>query len=284
MDLSPRLRVACLQLTASDNMAANIDTLRGLAITANSQGARLISMPENAVMMTWGRDNLLTNAFVEEHHPALVAFEDLARDLQAWLHIGSLHILIEDGKRLANRSYLINPKGIVTHRYDKLHMFDVELSNGERYRESAVFAAGNEAVIAPIQDGLGMLNLGLSICYDLRFPQLYREYAQTGAHILMVPAAFTKTTGEAHWHSLLRARAIETGCYVMAAAQTGKHAHGRETYGHSLIVDPWGKIIADGQENDSHYILADIDMQNINQARKQIPSLTHDRAFAMRSA
>lgn len=275
----PRLRVACLQLNASEDMAANIDTLRGLAIMAHNRGARLITMPENAVMMTWGRDSLLSNAYDEADHPALIAFEDLARELSCWLLIGSLHVKLDGEDRIANRSFLIGPDGKVSAKYDKIHMFDVELDNGETYRESAVFRPGDSAVVARA----GEVSLGLGICYDLRFAHLFREYGKQGVDIITVPAAFTKTTGEAHWHSLLRARAIETGAYILAPAQTGIHANNRATFGHSLIIDPWGRILADAGDSEPGMILADIDRQQVVQARKQIPCLTHDRAFDIRS-
>jgi len=198
---------------------------------------------------------------------------ELARESGLWLHCGSLAVLLDNG-RVANRTLLLDPRGEVVARYDKIHMFDVDLGNGEAYRESATFEAGAEAVVACTPWG----GLGLSICYDLRFPHLYRSLAKAGADFLAVPAAFTRTTGRAHWHVLLRARAIETGCFVFAPAQCGEHVGGRQTYGHALIVSPWGAIIADGGENPG-FIIAEIDPAEVDEARRKIPSLGHDRSY-----
>jgi deaminated glutathione amidase len=188
-------------------------------------------------------------------------------------------VAVGDGQ-LANRALLINPQGAVAARYDKIHMFDVQLPNGESYRESKVFRPGTEAVTADLPWG----KLGLTICYDLRFPALYRTLAQAGAEILAIPSAFTKPTGQAHWHTLMRARAIETGCYVIAAAQAGQHENGRETYGHSLVVAPWGEIIAEANGHEPGVIFADIDLAKVAEARAQVPSLQHDRPFKLQSA
>jgi predicted amidohydrolase len=209
----------------------------------------------------------------EAEHPGVPAFQALAAELKAWLLIGSLAVKL-DAKTCANRSFLFDPQGRIAARYDKIHMFDVDLANGETYRESATFRPGEQAVTADLPWG----RVGLTVCYDLRFAYLYRALAQAGASFLTVPAAFTVPTGEAHWHVLLRARAIETGCYVFAPAQCGEHAEGRKTYGHSLIVAPWGEVLADGGE-EVGIIYADVDPAKVTKARNMVPALRHDRPF-----
>ena len=209
----------------------------------------------------------------EAGNPALAVFSDQARDLKIWLHIGSLGILLEGGK-IANRSLLFRPDGTVAARYDKIHMFDVDLGNGEVYRESASYAAGSKAVIADLPWG----PLGLTICYDLRFPALHRALAKAGAKFIASPAAFTRVTGEAHWHTLLRARAIEAQSFVFAAAQGGRHENGRETFGHSLIISPWGQILAEGGVEPG-FVTADIELAILDDVRKRVPSLVHDQPF-----
>jgi len=270
-------KAACLQVNATNDLAHNIDTACRLAVEARAAGAELISMPENVAMMEWGRANIVLKAMPEDQHLALIAFRELARELSCWLHLGSLACLLEGGM-VANRGFVIGPDGAIAARYDKIHMFDVDLGLGETYRESSTFQAGDQAVTADLPWG----RLGLSICYDLRFPHLYRALAKSGCHVLTVPAAFTRTTGRAHWHVLLRARAIETGCYVIAAAQTGTHVNNRETYGHSLIVSPWGEILADALEQPG-WVMAEIDPRKVDEARKKIPSLGHDRPFGLPS-
>jgi hypothetical protein len=209
----------------------------------------------------------------EEGNEALAHYQALAKDLGIWLHIGSMGVKLSDEK-IANRAYLINPAGEVAARYDKIHMFDVELPGGERYRESKNYQAGEQGVIAEMPWG----NLGITICYDMRFPGLYRDLALAGADFLTMPSAFTVKTGKAHWEVLLRARAIETGCYVLAAAQGGTHENGRDTYGHSLVVAPWGEVIAEGG-TDPEVIFADIDRAKVEKARALMPSLQHVRPF-----
>ena len=268
------LKAACLQVNASNDMDANIQAAAALACDARAAGADLVVMPENVSMMEWGRANILAKALPEADHKALHAFKELARETGLWLHTGSLSVLLEEGDRVANRSYVLSPEGEVVAQYDKIHMFDVDLGEGERYRESATFAPGREAVLAETP----WAPVGMSICYDLRFPQLYRTLAQAGAQILTVPAAFTRVTGKAHWHVLLRARAIETGSFVLAPAQCGEHAGGRQTFGHALIVSPWGAILADAGEQPG-YIMATLDLDQVSEARGKVPSLEHDRAF-----
>lgn len=264
-------KAACVQVNAAREMEPNIRAASDLARRARDAGADLIAMPENVSMLEPDNDRLREKAQPESEHPALAAFRDLARDTEAWLLVGSLAIRLEGGK-VANRSFLIDAEGEVRNRYDKIHMFDVDLDGGESYRESAVFEPGSKPVLAD----LPWARLGLSICYDLRFPYLYRHLAQAGADLLAVPAAFTRQTGEAHWHVLNRARAIETGCYVIAPGQCGTHAEGRQTFGHSLIIDPWGRVLADAG-TEPGFILADIDPAEVAAARQRIPALTHDR-------
>lgn len=266
-------KVACLQVNAGTDMAANINAASLLAVEARAAGAELILMPENVAMMEWGRTNIVMKAQPEAEHQALAAFRELAKELGCFLHLGTLHVLLADGK-VANRSYVIDKNGLILGRYDKIHMFDVDLGGGESYRESATFQPGDRASMVRLPWG----RLGLSVCYDLRFPHLYRAYANAGADFLAIPAAFTRTTGRAHWHVLLRARAIETGCYVFAPAQCGTHANNRETYGHALIVSPWGEILADGLEQPG-FVMAEVDVRKVADARKMIPCLNHDRDF-----
>ena len=204
---------------------------------------------------------------------ALAAFTAAARKHGIWLHIGSMAVKVGE-RRLANRSYLIAPDGEISARYDKIHMFDVDLGNGEVYSESVNYQAGSSAIVADLPWG----KLGLTICYDLRFPALHRALAKAGATFLAGPAAFTRVTGEAHWHTLLRARAIETGAFVLAAAQGGRHENGRETFGHSLIISPWGEVLAESGIEPG-VIVAEIDPHRVDAVRSKIPSLTHDRAF-----
>ena len=265
---------ACIQNSAGPEIGPSMAEATELVRAAHGAGAELICLPEYFSCLKASDDQFVVGALAEAEHPALPHYRALAKGLGVWLLLGSLAIKA-DADRVFNRSYMIDSKGGIAARYDKIHMFDVDLADGESYRESAYIEPGNEAVLAPTPWG----PLGLTVCYDLRFPQLYRALAQAGASYLAVPAAFTKTTGEAHWHLLLRARAIETGCYVFAPCQCGTHGGGRPTYGHSLIVDPWGRVLADGGE-DAGFIIAEIDPAEVAKARAMIPSLEHDRDFA----
>jgi predicted amidohydrolase len=240
---------------------------------AKGKGAEFIATPENTTLMAPDGGAKLEKSFPEERDPALPRFCALAEELGVWLLIGSLAIKMSE-KKTANRSFLIDSKGWIAARYDKIFLFDVDLPSGETYRESNTVAGGDRAMVAD----LPWAKIGLSICYDLRFPQLYRKLAQTGASVLAVPSAFTETTGKAHWHVLLRARAIENGAFVIAPAQGGIHANGRSTYGHSLIVAPWGEILAEGG-TEPGVIVADIDLDAVRDARERVPSLRHDRDF-----
>lgn len=265
--------VACLQVNACDDMATNIATALKLSADAADAGADLILMPENVAMMTWGSAAIRAAARSEDGHPALAAFRDFAKARQIWMHCGTLAVPSATGK-VYNRTYVIDPEGRIAAVYDKLHMFDVDLGNGEAYAESSTFQPGDRAVAVDLPWG----RLGLSVCYDLRFPYLYRALAQAGADFLAIPAAFTKVTGQAHWHVLMRARAIETGCFVFAPAQTGTHVRDRRTFGHSLIVAPWGEILADGGD-EVGFVIADIDPTLVDAARGKVPALAHTRTL-----
>jgi len=275
------VKVACLQITAEREFEPNIKKLCRMIRTAGEEGAAFVLTPENATMIEPVAAAALRKAQTEDEHPALPALTEAARDAGVWLLIGSLSIKLEGSDpgagKLANRSFLIDDQGAIVARYDKLNCFDVQLRDDEWYRESDTIEAGNQAVLAPSPWG----NIGMTVCYDLRFPGLYRSLAQAGADILTVPSAFTRTTGEAHWHTLLRARAIETGCFVIAPAQWGVHAEGRKTFGHSLIVDPWGKIIADGEEGEN-LVFGTLDLELVAQSRQRIPSLSTDQPYVVK--
>jgi predicted amidohydrolase len=264
---------ACVQLRSSDDVDENIRTTCGLIRDARKAGAQFIATPENTTLMAPDGGAKLERSRSEEKDPALPVFAALAEELGIWLLIGSLAIKVGETKT-ANRSFLIDPRGTIAARYDKIHLFDVDLPSGEQYRESNTVAGGSEAVTTHLPWG----RIGLSICYDLRFPHLYRSLAKAGAFALTVPSAFTETTGKAHWHVLLRARAIENGAFVIAPAQGGLHANGRRTYGHSLIVSPWGDILAQA-DTEPGFILAEIDPTVASDARARVPSLRHDRAY-----
>ena len=268
-----RFRAACVQLQASRNVADNIDAAVELVREAAGTGAQFVQTPEQTALMELDRGVLFDNIVEERDDKALQRLAALAAELDIWLHVGSLAIRLSDEKA-ANRAFLIAPDGAIVARYDKIHMFDVDLGGGENYRESKTYRPGEAAVVAD----LPWLRLGFSICYDLRFPYLYRSLADRGAQLLTAPAAFTKQTGEAHWHVLLRARAIENGCFVMAAAQGGHHENGRDTFGHSLIIDPWGNVLAEGGTEPS-VIHAEIDPAAVAEARRRIPSLNHTRSY-----
>jgi predicted amidohydrolase len=274
-EMGKSFKVACVQNCAARDMAPSIAAVADLIRGAAAAGAALIVLPEMVTMIEPRNGLVLEKAVPEAADPGLAAFRDLARETGAWILVGSL-LLKEPGEtRVVNRSFLLDGAGRIVARYDKLHLFDIDLPSGESYRESATVQPGARAVLAQTPWG----PLGLSVCYDVRFAYLYRALAQAGACFLSIPAAFTHTTGKAHWHVLVRARAIETGSYVFAANQTGTHAEGRRTFGHSLIVDPWGAVLADAGE-DVGFITADIDPARVAEARSMIPALEHDRRFA----
>ncbi len=264
---------ACVQITSGREPEANVAAASQLIREACAAGADLVLTPETTNMIEPRRRLAREKTQPEAEHIALQAFRDLAAELGCWLLVGSLVVRASD-ERLANRSFLIDPQGALAARYDKIHMFDVEVPDGQTYRESKAYEAGREAVTADLPWG----RLGLTVCYDLRFPHLYRSLAKAGADFLSVPSAFTRFTGQAHWHVLLRARAIETGCFVFAPAQCGVHAEGRETFGHSLIVSPWGEVLADGGEEPG-VVSARIEPDAVAKARAMIPALAHDRPF-----
>ena len=274
---------ACVQFTAARDHEQNIRVVSDLVRRARDAGADFVLTPENTGLIEPIGNLRRGKARDEANHPVLWTLREVARETGAWLLIGSLAVDIshepgipEGERRLANRSYLIDASGAIVAHYDKIHMFDVDLDGGESYRESNAFRPGNRLVVAPTPWGL----LGMSVCYDLRFPQLYRALAHAGADFLAIPSSFTVPTGNAHWHVLLRTRAIENGCFVLAPAQWGEHAERRRTFGHSLIVDPWGEILADAGEG-VHAISARIDPARVVEVRRMIPSLSHDRQFAM---
>lgn len=263
------LPVALIQLCASADIEENIETVSALVREAADGGAEFVLTPENTGFIEANTRKLFELAVAEEDDRTLQALTSLAGELGIWLLLGSVAVQVGEAK-LANRSFLIAPDGNIAARYDKAHMFDVDLPGGESYRESKNYRAGSRAVVAESPWG----SIGMSICYDLRFPYLYRKLAQAGARILTVPSAFTRPTGEAHWHILLRARAIETGCFVLAPAQTGIHPSGRRTFGHSLAVDPWGRILADGGTSVG-VINTELDLDEVDRVRRSIPSLGH---------
>jgi predicted amidohydrolase len=266
-------RVGLIQMRSGRTPQANLDAAAKLIGEAKSGGADYVQTPEMTNIMEISRDRLFATIVEEENDLGLAMFRELARKLAIHVHIGSLAVKATPDKA-ANRSFLIDPRGNIVARYDKIHMFDVDLANGESYRESRSYRAGELAVLSDLPWG----RLGLSVCYDLRFPALYRGLAEAGASFLAIPSAFTKQTGEAHWSILNRARAIENGSFVFAAAQGGKHENGRETYGHSLVVDPWGRILAEGG-TEPGIVFADIDPAEAAAARSKVPSLQHGRRF-----
>ena len=273
--MTARFKVALIQTNSAREFQPNIDFVTAQARAARKDGADFILTPEIAAMFEPKREQSLAKACPEETHPALAAWSDLARELGVWFLAGSLSVKLSE-TLMANRSILIDPKGGIQARYDKIHMFDVNVKDGQTYRESATYRPGEKAVLTDLPWG----RLGMTICYDLRFAYLYRALAQAGADFITIPAAFTKVTGEAHWHVLQRARAIETGCFVFAPAQTGEHAEGRRTYGHSLVVAPWGEILADAG-TEPGFVTVGIDTALVAEARRMVPSLTHDRDFSV---
>lgn len=264
---------ACVQSTATPDIQTDIRILTDFIRDAAGRGAGFVATPEYCAGLDTRDGKMFPVAFTEAEHPVLPAMQDLAKELAIWLLVGSIGVKAPDG-RIFNRSFMLAPSGAIAARYDKIHLFDIDLGAGRSYRESATIAPGASAVIAPCAEGM----IGLSICYDIRFPHLYRSYAQAGAELIAAPAAFTRVTGEAHWHVLQRARAIENGAYVIAPGQCGTLAGGAECYGHSLIVDPWGRVLADGG-TEPGIVTAEIDLAQVSETRRRIPSLTHDRDF-----
>ena len=266
-------KAAMIQMRSGLQPSINIDEAARMIGEAKSAGADYVLTPEMTNILAAKREQLFAAVVEEEADASLATLRELARKLGIFVHVGSLAIKVSQD-RAANRSFLVDPKGNIVARYDKIHMFDVDLADGESYRESRNYRPGELAVLADLPWG----RLGLTVCYDLRFPALYRALAEAGATMLTIPSAFTKQTGEAHWHVLMRTRAIENGSFVFAAAQGGRHENGRDTYGHSLIVDPWGRIIAEGG-TEPGVVMAEIDPAEIANARARIPSLQHGRRF-----
>jgi predicted amidohydrolase len=263
-------------MTSGTEPGPNLDALATLAKEAAAQGATYALSPEVSVVFAENSDGLRAVAGPWENNPAIERCAEIARDTGLWLHLGSLAVALPDG-RFANRSVLFRPDGAVAATYDKIHLFDATLPGVREYRESATYAGGDKAVLA---EAAG-LKLGLTICYDVRFPVLHRTLAEAGAELIAVPAAFTVPTGEAHWEVLLRARAIETGCFVIAAAQAGQHQNGRATYGHSMIIDPWGKILGQLGGDAPGVLVADIDLKAVAEARGRVPALANAHTFSL---
>lgn len=266
-------KAACVQLNSGNDMAANLGLAAAGVRAAARQGAQFIMLPEYAALLDGSGRVMRENSYPEAGHPALPAFQALARETGAWLLVGSLTVKV-DGEQMANRSYLLSADGGIAAHYDKIHMFDVTLPSGKAIRESSAYRPGARAAIAATPWG----PLGMTVCYDLRFPHLYRALAQAGAIFLAVPSSFQRETGVAHWHTLLRARAIENLSYVFAPAMCGEHPGGRTTYGHSLIIDPWGKILAE-LGDEPGVIVAEINPDEVARVRGLLPALEHDRRF-----
>jgi predicted amidohydrolase len=271
---SRTLRVGIVQNRAVPDLAQNLRGLEAQVRDATARGATLVALPEACEFLSPDNAAFDRHARLLEEHPAALALRKVARDVSAWILVGSLSVRADDG-RLANRSVLVSPRGEVHATYDKINLFDAAAGDKESL-ESRLYQRGATAVVVDI----GVARLGLSICYDLRFPQLYRALAQHGANVLAIPSAFMKITGEAHWHALLRARAIETGCYVLAPAQCGSPHDGRENFGHSLVVSPWGEILAEAGD-DPAVLVVDLDLAQVDEARRRIPSLSQNFDFSV---
>ncbi len=275
-----RFTAAVLQMRSGTDPAENVHAFEALANEAADRGATYVQSPEMTGMVQRDRADLMAKLKNESDDPVLAAARKLAQARGIFVHVGSTAIALADG-RVANRAFLLGPDGAVQASYDKIHMFDVDLDNGESWRESRTYRPGGCAALADLDLAGGPVRLGFAVCYDMRFPHLFREEALAGAQILTAPAAFTRQTGEAHWHVLLRARAIENGAYVVAAAQGGVHEDGRETFGHSLIVDPWGRVVAEVDDDAPGIALAEIDVAEVAAARAKIPNLKNARPFTV---
>jgi predicted amidohydrolase len=271
-------RVACLQMQTGNDLAANLDTVGTMARTAAGNGAQFVLTPEYTLMMDGSGRVMRERALEADGEPALPDLQALAKELSVWMLVGSL-TLKTGADRIANRSYLIAADGRVVASYDKIHMFDVTLPDGKVIRESSAYCPGERATIADTPWG----RIGLTVCYDLRFPHLYRALAKAGARYLTIPSSFQRTTGKVHWHTLIKARAIENGCFVFAPAMCGEHPGNRTTYGHSLIVDPWGDVLAEGGDEPG-IVYADIDPARVDRVRSMLPCLEHDREFRLSEA
>ncbi len=275
MGNSPKFTAACVQMRSGRDPLANRDAAVALVRAAADAGAHYVQTPEMTSLVERSKASLFEKVTAQDDDPTLAALRDVARARRLVIQIGSL--AVRNGDKVANRAFLIDADGAITASYDKLHLYDVDLPNGERWRESATYTGGACAVVAETP----WAAIGLAICYDIRFPALYRALAEAGATVLTAPACFTQQTGEAHWHVLHRARAIETGSFMISAAQGGHHEDGRDTYGHSLIVDPWGRVLADADGAEPGVILAEIDLARVADARARIPTLQHARPFTI---
>ncbi|MDB5585790.1 MAG: nitrilase [Devosia sp.] len=273
------MKIAAIQMRSGPEPEANLAALRPMVAEAAAAGARYVLTPEVTMAFAENREGLARVAGPFENNPWLAQLSALAREHAIHLHIGSMAVALEDG-RFANRSVLFGPDGEIQTTYDKIHLFDATIAGLNAYRESATYRGGEAAVTAQVDE----ITLGLAICYDMRFPALFNALANAGAQVLVVPAAFTVPTGQAHWHVLLRARAIETGSYVIAAAQGGNHENGRATYGHSLVIDPWGRVIAELDHDEPGVLLAEIDLASVEDARGRIPALANARTFSVAPA
>ena len=267
-----KFKVACIQMNSQANLYDNIIFAKNKIIYASKKGAKLILLPENCFLMTKNKNQFLKSSYLENNHPGIKEMKKISKSLNVWIVVGSVNI--KKNKSVFNRSVLIDDKGKVKSRYDKIHLFSAKLPNKQNYDETKYFKAGKKVCLGKLPWG----KIGMTICYDLRFPHLYRKLAKKGAYFISIPSAFTKFTGEMHWHSLLKARAIETGCYIFAPAQIGNHPGKKYTYGHTLVVDPWGKIINECKKNSS-VIIAQIDVNKINAFRSSIPSLNLEKEF-----
>jgi predicted amidohydrolase len=268
-------RVACLQMQTGNDLEANLESVRRMTREAARNGAGFVLTPEYALMLDGSGRTMRSRALDPDGAPALAELQSLAAEARVWLLVGSL-TLRTDGERIANRSYLLDANGRVAATYDKIHMFDCVLPGGKAIRESSVYRPGQHAVVADTPWG----KLGLSVCYDLRFPQLYRALARAGAWYLTIPSSFQRVTGKAHWHTLVKARAIENACFVLAPAMCGEHPGNRTTYGHTLVVDPWGEVLADGGDAPG-IVYAQIDPARVEEVRRMLPCLDHDRDFTL---
>ncbi len=278
MSTDRRFIAACVQMRGTRDPAVNRDAAVAAVREAASSGAQYVQTPETTSLIERDRERLFAHVTTQDADPTLAALREVARGTGTVIHVGSL--ALRNGDKIANRALLIGADGAILASYDKLHLYDVDLPNGESWRESATYSCGDRAVVAD----LPWATLGISICYDLRFPALYRALAEAGAEILSAPACFTRQTGEAHWHILQRARAIETGCFMISAAQGGTHEDGRETFGHSIIVDPWGRVLAEASGAEPGIVLAEIDLGQVEEARARIPVLAHARPISVHRA
>ena len=280
--MSKEITISCLQYKSLQNEKETLKKITPLIEKASSIKSDIVALPECATFLCKEKNQTIQNSYFENNSLTISKISKLAKDYKINVLIGSLQTKIPNNKNysIVNRSFLINKNGKIIQRYDKIHMFDVKLPNGKEFKESKTYSAGNKAVISKLSIRNNKYKLGLTICYDLRFPCLFQDLAKAGAQMIFVPSAFTKMTGSCHWHTLLKARAIETGCFVIAPAQIGKHFSNRESYGHSLIISPWGKILADGQTKEG-IVSAKIDINEVKKTRKMMPNLSNQKNYCI---